>query len=276
MPKVAFTPVYMDVCMSRCVHAAVRRWCDLSVDLEQFVAGIPEPDQRALVLKALNSCVSRQNLTRLLKSLPDWPRPTWANNCQTSRLHVTGEIVAVGTTSFRVKSSISAGEVCLAEMESTLVCVDPETLSQSQAIPCAQQLRSALRSQERVRETKPLPASSNYTAGQLYTWRQPVRWTDCDTNGHLNNAMYASLVEEARADAATKAQTAQEKYLWELPVQAMRINYFGQPKPADLLEIESWQIPPTGCCAFNFHVKGHLVASASTDPWPSAQNSARL
>lgn len=103
-----------------------------------------------------------------------------------------------------------------------------------------------------------------------------MRWTDCDTNGHLNNSVYATLIEEVRADAASKAQTAEEKYSWELPVQAMRIDYLGQPRSGDLLEIESWQIAPTGCFEFNFRVQGNLVASASIDPWPGVQISARL
>lgn len=261
--------------MNRCLHAAVLRWCDSAFDFNQLAAGIQEPGQRAQVIKFLTSGVSRQNQTRLLKILPDWPLPFPSDRGE-SVIHVTGMLVAVGTTSYRVQFSICAGEVCLAEVESTVVCVDAETHSKSQAIPCAEQLRSALRSQEIAPKTKPMSASSNYKVGRHFTWRQPVRWTDCDTNGHLNNSVYATLIEEVRADAASKAQTAEEKYSWELPVQAMRIDYLGQPRPGDLLEIESWQIAPTGCFEFNFRVQGNLVASASIDPWPGVQISARL
>ena len=75
-----------------------------------------------------------------------------------------------------------------------MVNVDPHEMSQTMPVPHKEVLSSAT---EPAAAVDWEPADSERD-GEAFEWSTTVRLMDCDSNGHINNAIYASLAEEAR------------------------------------------------------------------------------
>lgn len=52
----------------------------------------------------------------------------------------------------------------------------------------------------------------------------PVRWSDQDINGHINNAKVVTLIEEARIEWLNKAAAAEGLHSFEVPKVIVSLN----------------------------------------------------
>merc|ERR1719310_2170530 len=87
----------------------------------------------------------------------------------------------------------------LAVVDTVMVATDEETHSKSVPVPHAAEIKSMIVSDapeiERptFAEFEPKPGTD-----EPFVWRTRIRMTDCDSFGHLNNSVYATMAEEAR------------------------------------------------------------------------------
>jgi len=191
---------------------------------------------------------------------------------------VTPWLTRVGRTSWVISFSLSANSGVVARVATVMVNTDPDDLAKASPIPLhlVEVMRALIEdnepraAQEGLRgppemaalDDKPDPGGAG--GGGLYSWRSTIRKTDCDSLGHVNNAKYALLAEEARAlacrnggynlspldcsggvcDAATAAATAERQAaLISAPARLFYCHYSGQPRPYDELRIETWLSP---------------------------------
>ena len=185
---------------------------------------------------------------------------------------VTPWLTRVGRTSWGISFSLSASGGVVARVATVMVNTDPDDLEKASPIPLhlVELMRTLIKdnkllaAQDGLRGPPEMAALNDKPepgAGGLYAWRSTVRKTDCDSLGHVNNAKYALLAEEARAlacrdggyklspldcsggddDAATAAATAERQAaLISAPARLFYCHYSGQPHPYDELRIETW------------------------------------
>ncbi len=104
--------------------------------------------------------------------------------------------------------------------------------------------------------------------------RRPVLWRDLDSVGHVNNAAYSDLVEDAARQAASQAgwpagRMAAEGF--DLATQHLRIEYRQQARPGDELVVSTWlsELAPDGrrAAPYHGHARGRWrVAGPSRGP----------
>eukprot|EP00927_Polykrikos_kofoidii_P076862 TRINITY_DN73886_c0_g1_i1.p1 TRINITY_DN73886_c0_g1~~TRINITY_DN73886_c0_g1_i1.p1 ORF type:complete len:325 (+),score=31.48 TRINITY_DN73886_c0_g1_i1:87-977(+) len=270
-------PVHMDFATHRATFGGILRWCEsLYCTSSMFPALLSH--QLEAIESSLSSSVSRRHVIRVYCLAKHWPQRSWYKREQPVRACVSCS--SCGNTSIRFRFRFAVNTDLIAEVESTSVCVDGETFSKPQRIPYQKELRAAI-----GENIAPLSLLLPPAAGTSvhYTWRQPVRWTDCDEYGHINNCVYATLAEEARAvaaDALGKASPEDGAWLCK-PVGAMEIENMRQLRPGELLEISvCWdaRLSPTEerCCMFRFEAEGALMATVRAELFGEAMPVSRL
>ena len=169
--------------------AAVFRWCDTSGEIicQKICEKLTDKKDRNAWLRVWNgSSVMRRNRCWLKGESSDLGR----------EVTVQGFLAKVGKSSFQMRYSIrdEMGDE-LAIMETTSVHVDKETLSKPTPLPCPDTLRECIEdnvpiilNKWAVPESEPIKTlKSNIT----------IRISDCDSLGHINNAVYPLLAMEA-------------------------------------------------------------------------------
>ncbi len=119
--------------------------------------------------------------------------------------------------------------------------------------------------QERTR----FPAAPPAPPG-VVTLRRPVLWRDLDSVGHVNNAAYGDLVEDAARQATSQygwsaGRMAAEGF--DLATQRLRIEYRQQARPGDEMVIATWvsELTPDGALRHTTVTRaadGELLAQA--------------
>ena len=170
------------------------------------------------------------------------------------RLRTTARIIAVGRSSYTLQFSIEGGgSLPLATVETVMVNTD-DTHTTSAPLAHAGALR------ELVAAARDAPPRAMSKAKLKFVppgrgavcWRHIVRATDCDHYGHVNNALYPLLCEEARAAAAAEAAySGRAAALARLPAAACSVSYISQARPFEALEITSHLVDD----AFHFGVR---------------------
>merc|ERR1712151_1448894 len=89
-----------------------------------------------------------------------------------------------------------------------------------------------------------------------------IRHTDCDLLGHMNNAVYGDLMENARRAAVIAGAFKGEKAA-EGDVRLASIEYLGQPKAGEELDIAVWWDADAQLLGFEFLLEGKEVVSKS-------------
>lgn len=256
-----FTPQYWDTCTHRSVAPACLRYIDSSLEPYRWCEGMADEAKRKETTTGLVNCVQRRNILTLHEQWDKWV-DYGEGGCldlrsQPPPFEVSSKLLVVGSTSFQVRFEISSAGKALATCDSTCVCIGGmQGLTEKKAVPNGDDLRATLSSGG---ETPAQAALLREVPADAFVWSQPVRSTDCDGLGHVNQAMYATLIEEARA-AAGKL----------MPTRSVTIEYLGQPVPGDTLKISVWEAD--GCEHFHF-VAGEkgLVALARLEPSSSWQ-----
>ena len=106
--------------------------------------------------------------------------------------------------------------------------------------------------------------------GLRHTFHCPMRWSDMDAYGHVNNVVYLTYLEEARVDmlftigAELGAKALSEGVL----VARHEIDYRKPAFDGDELTVRTWVGVPSGATWERFteiRRAGELVVSARTD-----------
>eukprot|EP01065_Artemidia_motanka_P039144 TRINITY_DN479_c0_g1_i2.p1 TRINITY_DN479_c0_g1~~TRINITY_DN479_c0_g1_i2.p1 ORF type:complete len:279 (+),score=39.83 TRINITY_DN479_c0_g1_i2:40-837(+) len=87
---------------------------------------------------------------------------------------------------------------------------------------------------ERLPKIPPRPTTA-------FRWRTTARWTEIDQLGHVNQSIYALLMEEARAVASSRGGYGEAgAAASRCPPRRMVIDYSGQAMPGDDLSVHTW------------------------------------
>ena len=244
-------------------------WCDTNQG-RLFREGCPPelvPPAAANELASLwaGTVVMRTNTIELLvgaAGLQDQEAGT-----ATTEATITPWLSRVGRTSWGVSFQISAGATAIARVSTVMINVDPEDLEAAAPIPAhlvdpmTALAEASSAAAERAGLAGPDEALLPEGVGAdgapegAFVWSSTVRATDCDSLGHINNAIYVRLAAEARAVAAHELP-AGEALAGPLATATPRVfvvDYLGQPQCAAPLP----QSPPTTL---------HNPAAAQPDP----------
>jgi len=221
-------------------------WCDTNQG-RLFREGCPPelvPPAAANELASLwaGTVVMRTNTIELLvgaAGLQDQEAGT-----ATTEATITPWLSRVGRTSWGVSFQISAGATAIARVSTVMINVDPEDLEAAAPIPAhlvdpmTALAEASSAAAERAGLAGPDEALLPEGVGAdgapegAFVWSSTVRATDCDSLGHINNAIYVRLAAEARAVAAHEL-SAGEALAGPLATATPRVfvvDYLGQPQ----------------------------------------------
>lgn len=253
---VEFWPLFLD----QTFHAqlgAVSRWAD-SVPTQKALFSCLHNEQASedMLRLWLTNAVNRKNVVEIMSSSKDWVKVVAQGSVK-----VVPRIMRVGRTSWASNYDIVTGlGVPLARVQTVMVAVDEETLSKPMLVPHAELLKA------NVRDAPSLEVPSVKPRGEepQLTWRVEVRQSDCDSLGHMNNTVYATLIEDARHVAL---QSKRFPHFSDAGTRLASIEYIGQPHAGDMLDIAIWWDADAGAWGFEFLVKEEVVAKCILVPW---------
>ena len=226
-------------------------WCDTNQG-RLFREGCPPelvPPAVANELASLwaGTVVMRTNTIELLVGAAGLQDP--ASGTATTEATITPWLSRVGRTSWGVSFQVSAGATAMtaiARVSTVMINVDPENLEAAAPIPAhlvdpmTALAEASSAAAERAGLAGPDEALLPEGVGAdgapegAFVWSSTVRATDCDSLGHINNALYIRLAAEARAVAAHELP-AGEALAGPLATATPRVfvvDYLGQPQCA--------------------------------------------
>ena len=226
-------------------------WCDTNQG-RLFREGCPPelvPPAAANELASLwaGTVVMRTNTIELLVGAAGLQDP--ASGTATTEATITPWLSRVGRTSWGVSFQVSAGATAMtaiARVSTVMINVDPENLEAAAPIPAhlvdpmTALAEASSAAAERAGLAGPDEALLPEGVGAdgapegAFVWSSTVRATDCDSLGHINNALYIRLAAEARA-VAEHELPAGEALAGPLATAAPRVfvvDYLGQPQCA--------------------------------------------
>lgn len=92
--------------------------------------------------------------------------------------------------------------------------------------------------------------ANRLTNGPIHTTKVPVRWGDFDRFGHINNASYIELVQEARAVFAMEEFVERGHAMPAAFVRSMKIDYLSAIMPDTMEVIVETQVVHIGNTSF--------------------------
>ncbi|CAK9081577.1 unnamed protein product [Durusdinium trenchii] len=240
---------YVDFSAHQCLPA-VLRWCDTA---GIYPLSLLDAETRAQLLETW----SRYSVMRSIQMEVHVRGHQWerllANSCTGTMVRVQPMITRLGRTSYTVRNEVTSSSLPLATVETVMVQLD-ESLSKSVPLSCSEQLKSILKPQSTATGIRCPVAGKRPSA--CFSWGCEVRPSDCDLLGHMNNASYITLVEDARRAAGLT-----------FDVQVASIEYLLQAKAFELLQIALWRDQPSaqGQSVIGYEMKGEqgLVARGS-------------
>ena len=160
----------------------------------------------------------------------------------------------VGTTSwtcgFRVTNATAS--LLLALVETTMVSTDAKyTIAQpiEHRSTMLQMIEASRQHQQPVDLGRALFSKCEEKDGVTpHCYSQLVRVTDCDALNHINNAVYATLAEEARVYTASQNKYSSDagNLMGRQPGCECSISYIGQAHPFETMDIETWSSGGSG------------------------------
>lgn len=259
-PKLDMVPLFLDMSAHNAV-GAVLRWCDVS-QMVLFESLEPSQDRTELVESWERASVTRVNKLEVLVRGQAWESTFSALGGFNSWARVRPALSKLGRTSWTVNFEVgTSGEKPLARVESVIVAVDPETLSKSVPVPKPELLKSLIYpDQQPVDVPKVCEKPAN-----AFVWKVQARPSDCDLLGHVNNVVYATLMEDARraaAEAGAVPQAAGDARL-------LMVEYNGQAKALDDLEVAVWWDDNVKALGFETSFGGAVATRGVVVLWPA-------
>lgn len=263
MRGVAFKSIFPDMSSHQAL-GTILRWCDIS-QVAVFSA-IPNATIHEDLKKFwAQGAVQRRNMVEMLVTGEEWRRLIDVN----ASGKVTPSVTRVGRTSWVVNSSVETAEgVALARVSTVMVAVDATDSSKPVPVPHAEALKGIVAEAPTVDVAPVCPRPSG-----AFTWRTQVRQSDCDSFEHINNAVYANLLEDARYTAHKTGAFVESSASSGSP-RMLSIDYLGQPRALEFLDIAAWWDDEAKAIGFEFTTdSGNVVAKAALVPWSTAPRS---
>ncbi|CAE7205833.1 unnamed protein product [Symbiodinium natans] len=214
--------------------AAVLRWCDTAG--LYILKDVPEQN----VKQKLRAMWWQSAVMRVIKAEIQVRGAAWETifastaDSGTSVL-ANPTLTRLGNTSYTLQTqlSLASGGTPLARVETVMVQLDSD-LQRPVPLP-HNHLKPLLR---------PLPEITIPTVcdppPSCFTWTVQVRPSDCDLLGHMNNASYAVLFEDARRAAIAGGSGAIEAVGSDDGLRMASIEYLAQARAFDVLRIAVW------------------------------------
>eukprot|EP01061_Rhynchopus_euleeides_P047155 TRINITY_DN9305_c0_g1_i3.p1 TRINITY_DN9305_c0_g1~~TRINITY_DN9305_c0_g1_i3.p1 ORF type:complete len:273 (+),score=84.00 TRINITY_DN9305_c0_g1_i3:57-875(+) len=142
------------------------------------------------------------------------------------RVAIEVRLLKAGRTSVTLEyrvTNIEEGRLA-AVAQAVIVAVDPETMAKPRALPYAEQARHYCLPASQYA----VPPTPTRSAAPKQSYNTYVRKSDCDVNGHVNNAVYVSY----GLDALPVPNVPMVGYL--------SIEYMRQVPPGKTLHIDCW------------------------------------
>ncbi len=244
-----FSVLWFDLSTHWATFGALFKWCD-TAQAALFPADSPSPALRDLRVCWERDAVMRTNSARLC--LPHAAFHAWP------RVRVKPILTSVGRTSWVCGFHVvepTPEERLMAVVQTVMVATDPETHSRSVELPHRQALQDLLS----AAEAAPSPARVWWQGGldrpvfaaeedappsspPPFRYTTHARITDCDALGHVNNAVYPTLGEEARLFAAHRNGFGDQAgaAFAARPASTCSVNYVGQAHPFDAMDVSTW------------------------------------
>lgn len=235
--------------------ATILKWCDSAQGA--LFDPIPDPSMRKEMQEwCMKGAVTRANVVELLVTAAEWEMLIDV----VARSRVCPVITRVGRTSWVVRFSVETlrGQV-LAQVQTVMVAVDANDFTRSVPVPFTEALQSLVHEQPGLEA--PVACSRPHEA---FAWRTEVRQSDCDAMQHINNAVYASLAEDAR-HAAVQAGALTDLRAVSGSLRKASIDYLGQPQAGDALVVAVWWDAGRGTIGLEFSSCGDVVARVVLD-----------
>jgi len=258
MPVRQFQPMYVDMTRHNAL-GAVMRWCDTFGATYMDDLDISADQIKDLKKSMAFQYVNRMTRIQMLVRGQGWEEAL----LDSSGLSVSQCISKMGRTSCSVYScgSTSTGSE-LFLFSTVMVHVDAEDPTKTLPIRYPEAHRAAVREVQapEAPSATPRPASA-------FVWSARVRHTDCDLIGHLNNAVYGNLMEDARR-AAVAAGAFRGVKAASGDVRLASVEYLGQPKAGQDLGVAVWWDEGAELLGFEFVLEGReVVARCAVVPW---------
>lgn len=140
-------------------------------------------------------------------------------------------LTRVGRTSYTIQNKVtkSDSQQPLATVETVMVQLDA-SLSKAVPLTCSDELRNLCRDVPSLAERLPETFAKRPATEECYLWACEVRPSDCDLLGHMNNANYATLFDDARHAAG-----------YGVDVKLAHIDYVLQAQAFEKLTIAVWR-----------------------------------
>ena len=212
--------------------AAVLRWCDTAG--LYVLKKLSDPAVRSK-LEALwmQSAVMRVIKVEMQIRGAAWEAAFAAGAVSGTSVRVSPVLSRLGRTSYTLQNQVStAAGTPLARVETVMVQLDVD-LQRPAPVP-TDVLQSLLQHSQALR----VPFASE-PPPSCFTWNVQVRPSDCDLLGHMNNASYAVLFEDARHAFGHSARVPGDS-LADSDVSMASIEYITQARAFQVLEISVW------------------------------------
>eukprot|EP01064_Diplonema_japonicum_P030822 TRINITY_DN5328_c0_g2_i1.p1 TRINITY_DN5328_c0_g2~~TRINITY_DN5328_c0_g2_i1.p1 ORF type:complete len:266 (+),score=66.09 TRINITY_DN5328_c0_g2_i1:47-799(+) len=235
------------------VLGAVFRWCDTAGSMAFRQIEAEEGDKGLAQAWMDMGCVMRSNFCEI------YAEKLGKEAC------VEVGLTRVGKTSWGVSFDIYSKDSkdLLAKMVTTMVGVDKETHSKPTLIPQAEKLRKYVHQSRK--QLNPHPPRDPSTAVSRKAFTTKVRVTDCDSLGHINNAVYPLLALESFPTDIIP------------PIGSCKVEYIKQILPEETLQVQTFlSNTPTPLYTSEFRVDGELVATCVTAPLQAGTMDSKL
>lgn len=256
---VDFMPTWFELTAPWVTFGSILKWCDTA----HFAMFPVSPDEKQLFETFSQQSVMRSNTAEIFLSHKE------INKLE--KVRVKPVLQDVGQTSwvcgFRICDA-SPRETLIAAVETVMVHTD-ETHSMSRPIPKAEAVRRLIAKNNVCPLCLAKPEfsnSSNVHGNQVFKFSTMARLTDCDSLGHINNAVYATLAEEFRYYTASQGGygnpiSSEVASIATQPAVTCSISYIGQAQPFDTLDVTTWANHTRTGCDYNFEisVSGQLI-----------------
>lgn len=228
---VDFKTVFTDTPWYACI-GTILRWVDVAQS--EIYRSLPDSSVAEEVFQMYErASVMRAHVLELSVDSSTWERLIGVSGMA----RVRPSLARIGRTSWIVTTVVETPDgQQIARVQTTMVAVDFADTSKPVPVPHAEVLKEVVIPAPTLiaPEVAERPPSA-------FVWRTEVRQSDCDTLQHINNAVYGNLAEDARrAGAAAGALPAQDRGAGSRLARTVSVDYLGQPKAGDWLEVAVW------------------------------------
>eukprot|EP00435_Cladocopium_sp_Y103_P065596 s993_g27.t1 len=232
--------------------SAVLRWCDTAGTVP--LRDVADAAKRQELLEQWTRYAVMRSLPTLVLRFQHCQEGLFADSISGTAVTIHPSLTRVGRTSYTIQHKVtkSDSQQLLALVETVMVQLDP-SLSKAVPLTCSDELRNLRRDVQSLAERLPETFAKRPATEECYLWACEVRPSDCDLLGHMNNANYATLFDDARhaagygvddyvlqAQAFEKLTIAVWRGVTELHLNMEMINAAGATVARAFMAVVQW------------------------------------